>query len=242
MPIYETGHARNIEHFQTMIGFVTGWGAAYDPTNAAIELAALQAKLTAANTAMDGVVTALATSKTAVNQRENAFTGLRKLTTRVVNFYASTGTAKNNVDDAQSLKRKIDGKRAEQVEDDPSTPEDESANAISASQQSYTQLVEHFDNLIELLSGDPMYNPNEVDLQVANLVTLSGNMKTANTSVMTSNVALSNSRIDRDGVMYAPDTGLVDLALTVKKYAKAAFGADAPQYQQVSGLEFTRPR
>lgn len=40
----ETGHARNIEHFGTMIGFVDGWGAAYNPSNAAIELAALQAK------------------------------------------------------------------------------------------------------------------------------------------------------------------------------------------------------
>ncbi len=41
----ETGHARNIEHFATMIGFVDGYGVAYNPSNAAIELAALQAKL-----------------------------------------------------------------------------------------------------------------------------------------------------------------------------------------------------
>jgi hypothetical protein len=29
----ETGHARNVEHFQQMISFCTGYGTDYDPTN-----------------------------------------------------------------------------------------------------------------------------------------------------------------------------------------------------------------
>lgn len=53
---------------------------------------------------------------------------------------------------------------------------------------------------------------------------------------------LSNSRITRDDAMYATDTGLVDLAALVKKYVKSLYGADSPQYKQISGLEFTRPR
>jgi len=43
----ETGHAKNIANFSTLISFVQGYGAAYDPSNAAIELTALQAKLAA---------------------------------------------------------------------------------------------------------------------------------------------------------------------------------------------------
>lgn len=39
----ETGLARNVEHFASLIGFVAGYGAAYNPSNAAIELAALHA-------------------------------------------------------------------------------------------------------------------------------------------------------------------------------------------------------
>jgi hypothetical protein len=38
MPIYETGHARNVQHFQEMISFIDSWGAAYAPTNTAISL------------------------------------------------------------------------------------------------------------------------------------------------------------------------------------------------------------
>ena len=42
----ETGHAKNVEHFQEMISFVGGYGAAYAPTNASISLAQLNTALT----------------------------------------------------------------------------------------------------------------------------------------------------------------------------------------------------
>ena len=42
--------------------------------------------------------------------------------------------------------------------------------------------------------------------------------------------------------MYADTTGLVDIAMMVKKYTKAAFGTDSTQYNQISGLEFSRPK
>ena len=85
----ETGHARNIEKFQQLISFVEGYGATYNPSNANIAVAALQAKLTEAEGGIDEVTTALAPSKAAINARQTAFANLRPLTTKVVNFYAS---------------------------------------------------------------------------------------------------------------------------------------------------------
>lgn len=38
------------------------------------------------------------------------------------------------------------------------------------------------------------------------------------------------------------ETGLVDIVDDVKKYVKSLFGASTPQYKQISGLKFTRPR
>ncbi|MGH9948156.1 MAG: hypothetical protein ACRD6X_13295 [Pyrinomonadaceae bacterium] len=242
MPIFETGHARNIQRFQEMISFVTSWGAAYAPTNAAISLSALSAKLLASDTAMTAVTSSLAQSKNTVNSRENTFAGLRKLVTRVVNFYESTGADQNKIDDARTLKRKIDGARATTVVDDPNTPEDESANSVSASQQSYTQLVEHFEALIALLGMDPLYFTAELDLQLGTLTALSTQMQSNNLAVINATTALSNARAARDAEMYADSTGLVDLALLTKKYTKAAFGTDSSQYIQIKGLEFTRPR
>ena len=56
----ETGHARNVEHFQQMISFCTANGADYDPTNAMIELAALNTALADARTSRDDVKAAVA--------------------------------------------------------------------------------------------------------------------------------------------------------------------------------------
>ena len=237
----ETGHARNIEHLNTMIAFVTGYGAAYAPSNAAITLAALTAKLTASNTALDGVTTAVAPYNAATNARENEFVGIRKLVIRVVNSFAASGAAKNTVEDAKSFKRKIDGARAKVPKAKPAVPGAPTPvppTTISVAQTSYTQIVEHLDNLIELCSGEPLYNPNETPLKVVQLTAKSTALKAANDGVATAFAPLSNARITRNDVLYAADTGLVDLAGLVKKYVKSLYGGDSPQYKQISGLEF----
>ncbi len=41
----ETGHAKNVANFATLIAFCTGYGADYAPTNAMIDLAALNTAL-----------------------------------------------------------------------------------------------------------------------------------------------------------------------------------------------------
>jgi len=236
----ETGHAPNVANFATMISFVTGYGAPYNPSNPLLDLAALQAKLTSAQASIDGVSTTLAGSKVAINNRQNAFDGIRRLVTRVVNAFEVSGAPANAVEDAKGFKRKIDGKRAEALEDDPNTPEDESLG-ISVSQQSYTQLVEHFDNLIELLEAHPVYDPNESDLKVVTLTNLSTTLKAANTSVINSATTLSNARLTRNEDLYAETDGLVEIADLVKKYVKSVFGADSPQFLQITGLKFTTP-
>jgi hypothetical protein len=224
-----------------MIAYVTAMGAGYNPEPAYLKLAALQTVLDTSASSMDSVIAAVTTRKAATNFRENTFSGIRRLTTRIVNYYAASGAEENHVEDARSLKRKIDGKRAETLKDDPNTPEDETKNSISVAQTSYTQLVEHFNALVAMLDGDPLYKPNEEDLKVATLEAYSDDLSSANTSVINALVTQSNARGARDIAMYAEDSGLVDTAMAVKKYVKAAFGTDSLQYAQIKGLAFTRP-
>lgn len=241
MPVYETGHARNVQRFEELISFITSWGSDYQPSNAEIELTKLTNKLTDANTSLDGVTSSLTDFKGSVNDRENTFDGIRKLVTRVVNFYESTGAAENDVDDAKSIKRKIDGKRADTSVEDPPGEGEEGAETISVSQQSYTQITEFFEQLISLLDADSLYDPNENDLKITTLQTRHAAMQAANTDVINKKTAISNARFARNDVMYADETGLVDKALLVKKYVKAAFGTDSSQFLQIKGLEFRRP-
>jgi len=237
----ETGHAKNVANFGVLVSYVEGYGATYTPSNTSITLTALEAKLGLAEDSLEGVLTALAPWKNAVNARETSYEGLQKLVTRVVNSFAASGADQNAVNDAKSIKRKIDGARAKALpKDDPETPENES-QGHSVSQRSYSQTAEFFDELIAFLSTNSgFYNPNEAALKLTALTTRSGEMKAANSEVNGTAVPLSNARIARDVQLYTLTSGLVDLAGLVKKYVKSVYGADSLQFKQISGLVFRK--
>ena len=238
----ETGHAKNVANFEEMISFCVGYGGGYKPTNAVIELAGLQAALAGAQGAIDDVTTGIVEWKVKVNGRENEYAGVGKLATRVVSSYAASGVTANAVEDMQGFARKIAGARKNKIEvDDPNTPENEAAHN-SVSQRSYSNVAEHFDAMIEMAKSEPLYAPNEADLAVVALEAKSAAMKAANLQVTDKVTALSNDRITRNDVLYGETDGICELARLVKLYVKSAFGATSPQYKQISGLEFTKPR
>ncbi|HEV7474246.1 MAG TPA: hypothetical protein VGN90_09355 [Pyrinomonadaceae bacterium] len=237
----ETGHARNLERFAQLISFVQGYGADYAPGNPAITLVNLQAKLAESEAGIDGVSSTRAPWIVVVNDRQNVFAELRPLTTRIINSFAASGAPQNAIDDAKSFKRKVNGVKVKTLPKGGTGTPDDDGKGNSASQQSYTQLTEHLDNLIELLDSSG-YAPNETELKLPALTAYATSLKNANSAVINATTPLSNSRITRDEALYADGTGLVALAGLVKKYVKSLFGADSPQYQQISGLEFTLPR
>ena len=101
---------------------------------------------------------------------------------------------------------------------------------------------EHFDAAIELCLNTPQFTPNEADLQVASMQAKSAAMKVANTNVTNSITTLSNNRISRDEVLYTDATSIFELARLVKLYVKSLYGQGSPQFNQISGLKFTKPR
>lgn len=246
----ETGHAKNVANFEDLISFCLGYGVAYNPVNVNIKVPALQAKQIAALAAILTVKTTKTAFDNSTNAREIIFASLKKLSTRIVNALEATTATKQTIDDAKTVNRKMQGKRGASsnkvVPPVTTTPPDPTAlsvaTTISVSQQSFDSLIDNFTKLIQVVSAEPAYLPNEVDLKVATLNTLLTNLKAANTSVIGTTTTYSNGRISRDTVLYAADTGLVDLALEVKKYVKSLFGATSPQYKQVSGLQFKKPK
>lgn len=169
----------------------------------------------------------------------NAFSGLKSLSTRLINALEITDASPQTIKDAKGFNRKIHGQRASK----PKTPEDPNTPApttISTSQQSYDQLIQHLAGLISVLQSEPTYAPNEFDLQIATLNTMSADLTTKNNEVAAAYTDISNSRIARNNILYAPDTGLTDIALDVKKYVKSIFGARSPEFKQVNKINFKK--
>lgn len=231
----ETGHQKNIENFEDLIGFYTGFSSKYNPTNSLITLEALTIHLTASRAAQQAVADAKPAFINATNARQTIFETMRKTTTKVVNaFNATEAVTDKMVDDAMTIVRKIRGQRAGKI-----NPED--PTSISVSQRSYDQLFNHFRTLVAYIKSEPTYNPNENELKTAQLDQLVADLRAANKAVNDALVPYSKALKDRDKLLYGVKTGLVDRALESKRYVKS-FGTKSDEYTQISGIRFTRPR
>jgi len=242
----ETGHAKNVANFEALISFCTGYGVSYNPSKSSIKLPTLTTLHTAAKDKMSVVKTAESAWSDAVGVREVLFKPLSKLTTRVLNALASSEVPAPSVDNAKTIANKIQGKRATPKNSpppiDPAVPKEETPQNISASQMGFDNRIDNLDKLIKLLTAQTGYAPNETELSTVALTTLLANMKVANTAAIGTNTVLSNARIERDKVLYKPETGLVDIAADVKTYVKSVFNATSPQFKQISGIKFTQPK
>ena len=237
----ETGHAKNVANFQDLIEFVTGYGATYNPSKSTLKLAQLIALKATAEAKLTDVISKNTNYNNKVNERMVAFSNLKSLSTRLVNALQTTDATTATINDAKTFNRKMQGKKASATQ----TPTDPNAPApatISTSQQSYDQLIQHLTGLKSVLEEEPSYTPNETELQVATIDAKIADLTAKNTAVSTAYTNISNSRISRNETLYTSENGIFETASEVKKYIKSVFGASSPQYNQVSGIKFSKPK
>ena len=237
----EIGHAKNVANFQDLIEFVTAYGATYNPSKNSLKLPQLIALKASADATLADVITKNTNYNNKVNERITAFSGLKSLSTRLVNALQTTDATTETIGNAKTFNRKMQGKKASssQTPTDPNTP---APTTISTSQQSYDQLIQHLSGLTSVLEAETSYTPNETDLQVATIQAKIADLTAKNTAVATAYTSISNSRITRNETLYSSTTGLVETANEVKKYVKSVFGTSSPQFAQVKGIEFKKPK
>ena len=237
----EVGHAKNVANFQDLIEFVTGYGATYNPSKNSLKLPQLVALKATAETKLTDVISKNTAYNNKVNERMVAFSNLKSLSTRLVNALQTTDATTQTINDAKTFNRKMQGKKASasQTPTDPNAP---APKTISTSQQSYDQLIQHLAGLKSVLEEESSYTPNETDLQVATIDAKIADLTAKNTAVSTAYTNISNSRISRNETLYTSDNGIFETASEVKKYIKSVFGASCPQYNQVSGIKFSKPK
>ncbi|WP_445710323.1 hypothetical protein [Flavobacterium sp.] len=233
----EVGHAKNISNLETMISYCTGYGAAYNPSNPELTLQALATLHTESKAALKLVKTTERPFKDVEGQRKLLFKNLKPLATKVMGAIRSSGAPETVVENAETINRKIQGRRANTKEEP--TPEGEKPkNKISVSQQSFDLQIDHLDKLIELTTVEPKYNPNETPLQVATLNNYKTALENINTIVKNAYTPYSNAMIARNKKLYDPEIGLVDRTQLVKNYVKSLYGASSSEYKQINKLRF----
>ena len=237
----EVGHAKNVANFQDLIEFVIGYGETYNPSKNSLKLPQLIALRETAQTKLNDVIAKNTIYNNKVNERMVAFGNLKSFSTRLVNALQTTDATNETINNAKTFNRKMQGKKASttQASTDPNAP---APATISTSQQSYDQLIQHLTGLKSVLETEPSYTPNEIELQIATIDSKIADLSAKNTAVATAYTNISNSRISRNETLYTSENGIYETASEVKKYIKSVFGASSPQYNQVSGIKFSKPK
>ena len=108
----ETGHAKNVANFENLIISISAFGTAYNPNKNSIKLPELQSLLAQSKVALNAVNIAHAAFSNAIAARETAFEPFSKLVTRINNALKASETTEHVDDSANTIVRKLQGRRA----------------------------------------------------------------------------------------------------------------------------------
>ena len=240
--ISETGHAKNVANFDTLIVAIAGYRVAYRPSKSALQAINIVAILQAAGLNMSDVNMALGKNSIAIAAREQAFSLLSPWSTRILNAVGACGTTEQIVNSARSLVHKLQGRRATPrltaVEKATLAAAGETTTEISSSQMGFINRIDFLDKLIQFISVIPEYSPNEEELKPVKLIDYYNLLKSSNSQALATENQLDIARASRNETLYKPEEGMIDTAKDAKMYIKSLFGARSEQYKQISGLAF----
>jgi hypothetical protein len=238
----ESGDNKLLGNFRKLIDLVSA-DPDYNPANAAITKAGLESLYKDARTAVTDISVQSAPHKLAVNECQLEFEGLPGVVRSSRSMAKATGADRKIQDDLDTYGRKVLGTRkSAKVKDDPNTPANEAAATHSASQLSRENQLGNFESFVALLSNLTSYRPNEEALKVSSLQAKVNKLRQKHDAISTAFVSLSQSRGKRDQLLYLNDDCVVNRALLVKAYVKAAFGSQSQLYKAIKGLGFDRKR
>jgi hypothetical protein len=160
---------------------------------------------------------------------------IKSLARAVRNYARNCGANKQWVKDVDAVIRKILGERLSK----PKPTADDPAGT-SASQQSFDNLIDHMDKLIGLLTNEPKYIPNEVEITVATLTAKKASMIAKDNAVKAGVVPFNNAVSARNRALYTDDIGLVDVFQSAKEYSKTPYGVKTPEHKNIVKCKFVK--
>lgn len=242
---YETGHAKLLESFDELIAL----SGTLDQTklNPPTELTLVElGKLKTRGALLFGNVGNSRTDwRTVALARAVIVDKFEAVAAQAVGQLAGRGASKETVKDARGYVRKLQGKRSgAKTKDDPATPNfDESEKSISASQQSNAAKIATFYELIDFLEVQPEYaGVTAAGMVAVDLRALADSAQAKHEESLVKFAALADDLRERNKVFYFDENNICEIARRFKELVKGTYGAKSPEYKEVFGIKFVRPK
>ena len=233
-------HVKNVQAFGKLTGICTGYGGTYNPGQQNLQANAMAAKLNIAQQMMEEVNEAQTFYDYASNTRVVGFRGVRKLSSRICALLKSCGAHPLTVKDALASNRKLWGVKRTPL---PEVKEgQEKPKTTATSGHDFASLVQHFARLVETVSAEAKYKPNETELTIAGLRQKVAELRSLNDAATQAEIDLSQARRKRNALYYVDEGNLFSTAIAAKQYVRGVFGYNSSQHQEVRRVRFVKPK
>src|SRR3954462_6277827 len=101
-----------VGNFGKAVSFVNAQGAVYNPSNASIQVAALDALLTQAQGSIKAADVSRTAYEQAIHERQAVFRGIPKLSRRIVATMKANGISADAIEDVMTIKRRFNSQNA----------------------------------------------------------------------------------------------------------------------------------
>ena len=231
-------YINNMQAFNSLIGYCTGYGGKYNPGRPNLRIESLQAQMDAVRQALENVKETRVHFINEVNERRQVFARLPALASSVLRTMVACGVADDKLTSARMLVTNLLGKspRSRTVVAEQGAQPVQPTVRQSSMQWSYWSQADSFSQLVKMIATEPLYQPNEQELSLAGLKLKLASLEDMNQRVAQARTNWSNARLQRDASMYGQEQSLSSLTRAVKSYLRAIFGLHSPQYDQVKGI------
>lgn len=230
----ETGHAKNLANFNQIILYCEGI-LGYNPPNMELSVVNMRTLFDDTTASFANVDSILTSFSNAVDARQYAYEGLRKLSTRILASLIASGADDKRIDEFKTLNNKVQG-RPPKTKTNENAVLQEVSEPTSNSQQSYDSLANFFRQMLEILRQTPEYAPNITDLTLANLTTFGDSLYSLNSDVASERIAYSNALKERNLLLYNNEDSIFERSKLVKSYVKSLLGTSDPIYKELVGI------
>jgi len=246
MSTNQTGHVQNLVNLGVVINHLGTFQNNYNPSRNNLTIDGLTHLKSDGEAVLAYVTSAEISCKNSIAARSSSFDNLDSLITRTINAIRISGAPAQTIQQAETIVRQLRGKRAtaKPISKEAAATKEQPAEIVQNTLHNTTMdsKIENFNKLIQFLIGIAEYKPNEADLTITSLNAKLADLKTTNASYVAAIAALDAARLERNTILYAENSGVVDVALSVKLYVKSVFGAKSPQYKEISDIVFTKHR
>lgn len=234
-------NVKKVEAFSRLVSFCSGYEGKYNPGQPNLRIDALVANIENAKQALERVTIAKSLHDTAVNSRKDEFEALAKLASNIMRALKNSDASQESLNDARLFVRQINGfspkDRAAILSTEAGVPK----VRRSSLQLAYASKSDWFAKLVQALEEQPNYITNVAMLTKPSLQEKATQLKGLNEKVITSYVAWSNARVERDKLFFENADSLYTVMRKVKSEVCMIFGSGSPEYAQVKSLSFTKP-